>query len=129
MYRITVEGSFSSAHRLPSHDGLCRNLHGHNWIFQVTVGSQTLDENGMVMDFADLKRFMKKVTALLDHQYINEIKPFDEIPPTAENLAKWIFEKMTSEMHSHFSRKSVCKPAVMSVTIAETEHNTCEYSP
>lgn len=66
----------------------CNRVHGHNWVITVTLASETLDENGMVLDFKHIK---ERVHKKLDHQYINEIIP--DINPTAENMAKWICDQ------------------------------------
>ncbi|MBR6342921.1 MAG: 6-carboxytetrahydropterin synthase, partial [Selenomonadaceae bacterium] len=80
MYTVTKRVEISSAHslRLP-YESKCRNLHGHNWIIDVTCQSETLNEDGMVLDFVKIKEIVGK----LDHANINEILG-DGINPTAE---------------------------------------------
>jgi 6-pyruvoyltetrahydropterin/6-carboxytetrahydropterin synthase len=53
-----------------------------------------LDQHGMLYDFADLKQRLRTTSAYFDHQLINDLKPFDEINPSAENIAKFIFDEM-----------------------------------
>ncbi len=91
MFEITVESTFSSAHQLREYKGSCENLHGHNWRVMVSVGSEGLDSLGMVMDFRVLKTEVEAVVERLDHKFINEIPPFDEINPTAENISRYIY--------------------------------------
>jgi 6-pyruvoyltetrahydropterin/6-carboxytetrahydropterin synthase len=93
MFTIKILTDFSAAHSLRDYPGDCANLHGHNWHLEVLVGGK-LNPCGMVMDFRDLKQRVKSITDKLDHKYINEVKPFDTVNPTAENLAKYIFDEL-----------------------------------
>ncbi len=70
--RITKEFKFEAAHSLPGYDGLCKNIHGHSYELLVTVAGYPLKEQGhpklgMVMDFGDLKKIVRKVI----------VEPFD----------------------------------------------------
>ncbi|ACX51738.1 6-pyruvoyl tetrahydropterin synthase and hypothetical protein [Ammonifex degensii KC4] len=99
MYRLTVKGSFSAAHRLPNHPSPCSRLHGHNWEVTVTVIGEELGPDGMLLDFTVLKQILQEVLAKLDHQYLNEIPPFGkELPPTAENLARYIYHEVATRL-------------------------------
>ena len=70
---------FPAAHRQPKHDGHCRLIHGHNWGFDITIGSDTLDENGFVVDVGKLGMAKKKLEELFDHTLlINEDDPLLE---------------------------------------------------
>jgi 6-pyruvoyltetrahydropterin/6-carboxytetrahydropterin synthase len=93
-YELTVKGHFDAAHHLYGYPGECRNLHGHTWDVEVTVGSDVLDEIGIVYDFKSLKSDLSQVLDSYDHVLINEVPPFDEISPTAENLARVICERL-----------------------------------
>lgn len=93
-YELTVKAHFDAAHHLYGYPGECRNLHGHTWDVEVTVGAQELDEIGIVYDFKSLKADLARVLEDYDHVLINEVAPFDEISPTAENLARVICERL-----------------------------------
>jgi len=95
MYQINIETHFSSAHRLRHYNGECERLHGHNWKVQISVASEVLNDLGMVMDFKDLKSNVKPLIEKLDHQYINDIYPFNEINPTTENISKYLFDEFS----------------------------------
>lgn len=95
MITITKQFEFAAAHLLPYHKGLCKNLHGHSYKLEITVGKRLKDllfedasiENfpskGMVMDFSDLKKIVKeKAIDFLDHKYLNSVI----YNPTAELL-------------------------------------------
>ena len=89
MYKVKKRLEISAAHRLAlGYESKCTNLHGHNWIVDVYLKSETLDENGMIMDFTHIK---KKIIDKFDHKVINEVVDFN---PTAENLAKHICDEL-----------------------------------
>ncbi len=92
MYRIAVKTHFDSAHLIRNHKGKCRNLHGHRWEIEVVFSGTEPDEMGMIMDFRDIKNILKEITDRYDHHNLNEIPPFDMINPTAENIARIIFQ-------------------------------------
>ncbi len=94
MYELTVKGHFDAAHHLYGYPGECRNLHGHTWDVEVTVAGAELDEIGIVYDFKALKDDLSAVLDEYDHTLINEVAPFDEISPTAENMARIICESL-----------------------------------
>lgn len=98
MYELTVKGHFDAAHALYGYPGECRNLHGHTWDVEVTVAAEQLDDIGIVYDFALLKKDLAAVLDAYDHVYINEVAPFDEISPTAENLARVICEQLQEKV-------------------------------
>lgn len=94
---ITKIFTFESAHSLPEHDGKCKNLHGHSYILEVTVGGEIIKEGpkqGMIMDFADISGVVKReILDVWDHQFLNDILPFTT---TAESLAEECFKKLTT---------------------------------
>ena len=94
MYELTVIVEFEAAHRIVDYPGKCDRLHGHNWSVEVTVEGEKLNSLGMLIDFKELKGEVNKVMDLLDHNYLNELPAFQKINPTAENIAKFIYEKM-----------------------------------
>ncbi|MDR3112156.1 MAG: 6-carboxytetrahydropterin synthase QueD [Elusimicrobiota bacterium] len=93
-YKVSVTKSFAGAHFLRNYKGKCENLHGHNWKVKVVFGGDILQENGMLIDFTDVKKELEKITSCLDHKFLNETVPFDKLNPTAENIAEFIFEKL-----------------------------------
>ena len=80
---VTCTFTFEAAHQLPWHPGACQRLHGHGYKLEVTV-SGPLDENGIVVDFADVRRCVEtNVIGRYDHTYLNDL--IDN--PTAELIA------------------------------------------
>ena len=80
----------------------------------------SLDKVGMGVDFKEIKKATKQVTAELDHRYINEIKPFDEINPTAENIAAYIYKGVSELINND-------RVQVHAVTLWETERACVRY--
>ena len=96
MFEITVESAFEAAHRIENYPGKCAFLHGHNWIVEAIVAGDELNELGILIDFKVLKAELNKILDELDHKYLNELAIFSKQNPTAENLAKEIFEKLSA---------------------------------
>lgn len=98
MYQLTVKGHFDAAHALRGYPGECRNLHGHTWDVEVTVAGDELDSIGIVYDFKALKDDLNSVLSDYDHVFINDVPPFDELTPTAENLARVIYDRLAEQV-------------------------------
>ena len=98
MYEITVYSHFSGAHRLRHLRSRCENLHGHNWRIEVSVVSNRLHQEGIVLDFGILKEKVEKVLKTLDHTYLNDLPSFSEREPSSENIAKYLFDKLKAEL-------------------------------
>ncbi|MCD6579273.1 6-carboxytetrahydropterin synthase QueD [bacterium] len=120
MYKIKVYDYISGAHFLRNYHGKCENLHGHNWKIEIEFSSNDLDKLGMVMDFKLAKNYLKEIINVLDHKNLNEIEPFDKINPTAENLAKFIFDRINKKAED---KNNYLK----SVSVWETETNCAVY--
>src|SRR5207237_808884 len=99
MYEVMIEEEFSAAHALRGYRVKCENLHGHNWKVEVYVRGDQLDQVGMLMDFKELKAATRRVMNYLDHQNLNELKPFDiEMNPSSEHLAGFILHKVAEQV-------------------------------
>ena len=120
-YNLKIVTDFASAHTLREYPGACSRMHGHNWKVEVEVLATALDKVGMGIDFKEIKKATKQVTAELDHRYLNEIKPFDEINPTAENIAAYIYNGVSELVNND-------RVQVTSVTLWETERACVRYS-
>ncbi|MGB9802613.1 6-carboxytetrahydropterin synthase QueD [Desulfofundulus sp.] len=109
MYQLTVIKRFSAAHRLVNYQGQCARLHGHTWTVEVSVGGRELDSCGMLIDFRNLKELVGKIVEELDHSYLNDLNPFNRqnFNPTAENLARYIFYKLKSQLPSNLTVNEV----------------------
>ena len=101
MYEIEVSAAFEAAHFIDGYEGKCARLHGHNWEVVAVVHGEQLDKLGMLIDFKILKAELKKVLDEFDHRFLNELEAFAEENPTAENLARKIFQQLaTSKIFS-----------------------------
>ncbi|CUS92528.1 6-pyruvoyltetrahydropterin/6-carboxytetrahydropterin synthase, partial [Candidatus Kryptonium thompsonii] len=94
MYKISAQKRFSASHIIKDYPGECGRLHGHNWNVKVTVKAKELNDFGMAIDFKELSQILNEVIEKLDHYHLNDIPPFNEIQPTAENLAKFFYDEL-----------------------------------
>ena len=122
MFEVTVEDTFAAGHYLRNYKGKCENPHGHNYKVLVTLQGRELDKAGLLLDFKDLKQAMKTVVDRLDHQMINEIAPFTEVNPSAENLAEWFHGELSAAVKAESA-------VVRSVTIWEGPVNSVTFRP
>ena len=107
MYELTVKSHFDAAHALRGYPGECRNLHGHTWDIEATVEGEALDEIDIVYDFKRLKEDLGAVVGPLDHAFLNEVPPFDTLSPTAENLARILFEQLSERVGEQVRVKEI----------------------
>lgn len=123
MFELTIIEEFEAAHRLPDYDGKCCRLHGHNWRVEVSVRGTELDSSGLLIDFKILKAHVTKVLLTLDHYYLNEIEAFAKIPPTAEHIAKYVYEMLAGQ--AAFSDKV----KIHAVRVWESPRSCASYLP
>jgi 6-pyruvoyltetrahydropterin/6-carboxytetrahydropterin synthase len=124
MFEVTVEESFAAGHNLRNYRGKCENPHGHNYKVRVTLAGDELDNAGLLVDFKDLREVMRPVIDRLDHQMINDLEPFKELNPSAENLAKYFFD----EANIRLKKATGGRVRVKDVTVFETDSTTAKYS-
>ncbi len=123
MFEVTVEAEFAAGHFLRNYRGKCENPHGHNYRVKVTLRGRELDAAGLLLDFKQLKQVMRPVIDRLDHQMINDIAPFTEINPSAENLARYFFDETNRQMNE----LTAGRVAVKDCTIFETGTTAATY--
>jgi 6-pyruvoyltetrahydropterin/6-carboxytetrahydropterin synthase len=124
MFEVAVEQSFASAHALRNYKGRCENVHGHNWKVRVVIEGEKLDATGMLVDFLDVKSRLGEILDRIDHQFLNEIPPFDVINPSAENIAEYFYQQLTGK----FAETPV-PVRIREVKIWETEIQSATYRP
>jgi 6-pyruvoyltetrahydropterin/6-carboxytetrahydropterin synthase len=97
--------------------------HGHNYVLEVTLGGTVDPVTGMIVDLKDVKAVLnREVVDVMDHRYLNaEVPPFDKVVPTAENVAKNIWERL----QPHFSSDTV---QLKNVRLWENENLYVDYS-
>ena len=123
-YELAIEDHFSSAHQLRGYMGKCENIHGHNWRVKIRVTGGTLDNTGLLIDFAILKKILKEVLSRLDHVNLNDTPPFDTINPSSENLADYICTEVQSLINGVGPGVTVS-----SVTVLESLTSSCTFYP
>ncbi len=122
MFEVSVEYSFAAGHALRGYKGKCENVHGHNYRVKVTVEGDKLNSIGLLVDFADLRASLKELVASFDHHFLNDLEPFKQVNPSAENLAQYLGVELGRKME----RSGV---SVHSVTVWETDTTSATYRP
>lgn len=126
MLTITRKLEFDAGHRIPDHKSQCRNLHGHRYALHITLSGAVVEQdgqsdNGMIMDFSDVKALAKEhLVDIWDHAFLVYEKDFavkkflDSMPghktvvlnrvPTVENLAQIAFDILKEVYHDRYGR-------------------------
>ncbi|MFZ5946611.1 MAG: 6-pyruvoyl trahydropterin synthase family protein [Stygiobacter sp.] len=106
--KIAKEYRWEMGHRLPFHEGKCKNLHGHSYKCMVEINGEP-DKNGMVLDYYDMKKIIKPIIEELDHSFmvwsddkeviefldkINSKKVIVDFQSTAENICLYLLERI-----------------------------------
>ncbi len=124
MFQVSVEESFSAGHALRNYKGKCENTHGHNYKVRVTLEGAQLDSTGLLYDFVHLKQIIQGVIQQVDHKFLNDQPPFDVLNPSAENLAKYLYEETSKQM-----RAAPYGTRIASITVWETDVTSATYQP
>lgn len=114
MYILRKEMKFSAAHQLPKYDGRCANLHGHTWKVEIEIQATGLDKQDFVVDFTIVK---KAIDTPFDHRYLNDVIE----NPTAENLARYIYQDLKTALDPEIHKK-------LSVKVWESDTASIEYT-
>lgn len=120
MYELMIREGFSSAHNLRGYKGKCEELHGHNWKVEAVFQKEGLDEIGISVDFTLLKKQLKYILKELDHKYLNKISFFKKNNPSAENIARYIYQ----ELNKYEGKLGIM---VKSVNVWESENACARY--
>jgi len=105
MFEVTVEEKFASGHALRNYHGKCENVHGHNYRVEVTLTGEELDGTGLLVDFVELKKVLNVIIDRMDHRFLNDVPPFDVLNPSAENMARYIFEELETGLAGQAAAK------------------------
>jgi 6-pyruvoyltetrahydropterin/6-carboxytetrahydropterin synthase len=124
MFEISVDETFAAGHALRGYKGKCENVHGHNYRVRVTLSGQQLDSVGMLYDFVHLKKVIQEVIRSLDHRFLNDFSPFDVVNPSAENIARHIYEETAKQL-----REAPNGAGITSITVWETDTTAATYRP
>ncbi len=121
MFEVTIEETFAAGHALRNYHGKCENVHGHNYRCQVTLEGERLDEIGLLVDFVELKRIVHSVLDRMDHQWLNDFPPFDKLNPSAENMAKYVYDEVCDGLKARDGVR------VQAVKLWETDTSSATY--
>ncbi|HLM69016.1 MAG TPA: 6-carboxytetrahydropterin synthase [Longimicrobium sp.] len=122
MFLLNVKASYDSAHFLRNYRGKCEKLHGHHYVVEAGLAFDDVGEGGMAFDFTEAKRHLRAIAEHLDHENINDLPPFTELAPSAENQARWIFEQMRDRLGPDGEHLAY-------VRVWETPNQWAQYSP
>ena len=104
MFEISVQGHFCGAHHLAGYDGPCCNAHGHNWEVEVFLRGTQTDQVGVLADFKEIRAALQEVLAELDHQDLNLLPAFEDVNPTAEHIARHLYQRLSTQLNDALCR-------------------------
>ncbi len=122
MYEVSIDYSFAAGHSLRNYKGKCENVHGHNYKVRVTVAGPELNSTGLLMDFVELRGAVREIVNRLDHQYLNDLPPFDLVNPSAENIARYFYDSLVAAVTAAGTKLD-------SVSIWETDTSFATWRP
>ncbi len=145
--QVTKEIEWDMGHRVPNHKSKCRNVHGHRYLAQIVlegdvVGDTGVSEEGMVIDFGDIKTISKEfIDNAWDHGYMGQRGNDSEIlsllqtfgmkvyitenAPTAENIAKMLFDELEPKFKDVYGTNLKLRK----IKLWETPSSFVEYDP
>ncbi len=123
-FTVRVEARFESAHYLREYRGISEPLHGHSYKVEADLAARGggIDQDAIAVDFVSAKRKLEQLAKKLDYGCINDIPPFTEINPSAENIAAWFARELQSAVDDE-------NAVVVGVTIWEGPVNSVTYRP
>ncbi len=124
MFEVAVEETFAAGHALRGYKGKCENVHGHNYKVRVVLAGEKLDQTGLIYDFVELKQRIGEVVSSLDHRFLNDMPPFTELNPSAENIAKYFYDELSRRLAAGDNGARLRE-----VTVFETEVTSATYRP
>ncbi|MCI9867193.1 6-carboxytetrahydropterin synthase QueD [Rhizobium skierniewicense] len=118
MFRITKEFHFSASHQLKDlpADHQCARLHGHNYIVEVELAGEDLNQHGFIRDYHELSPLKRYIDDHFDHRHLNDVLQNDMV--TAERLAKHFYDWCKERL-----------PETSAVRVSETAKTWAEYRP
>ena len=123
-YTVRVEARFESAHYLREYRGISEPLHGHSYKVEADLAARGggVDGDAIAVDFVSAKRKLEALARTLDYGCINDIAPFTEINPSAENIAEWFARELQAAVEDE-------NATVTAVTIWEGPVNSVTFVP
>ena len=124
-YTVRARTDFSAAHVLHGYAGACNRVHGHNFRVEAEVVAGELDDVGMAIDFTLLETELATIAQAVDHRLLNDVPPFTEVNPTAENLAAFFWTELSARLE-HIEGGS--RVRLTAVTVSETDRSSVTYT-
>jgi 6-pyruvoyltetrahydropterin/6-carboxytetrahydropterin synthase len=124
MYELRVKLDFAAAHHLDGYPGDCARPHGHHFEIEVFARSSQLDSVGLALDFRTLKGAARDLIGVWDHQDLNTLPDFQTINPTAEQIARLSYERLSARVnnaHTRIDRVTIWENRQCSATYWEPE--------
>jgi len=122
MFVVSVQAHYDSAHFLRNYRGKCERLHGHRYVVELALATEQLDAAGIAFDFVVVKRHLRGLADALDHQNLNDLEPFTEIEPSAENQARYFFDELKRSLPPELAS------AMLYTRVWETPTQWAQYS-
>jgi 6-pyruvoyltetrahydropterin/6-carboxytetrahydropterin synthase len=120
MYEVTIKKAFAAAHVLKESDGSCEDLHGHNFIVEATISGESLNAQDLLIDFRDLKGWIREILEAFDHKYLNDIEAFKGMNPSTERIARHIHDLLSDRVRPFHLN-------VARITVWESENDRVAY--
>jgi 6-pyruvoyltetrahydropterin/6-carboxytetrahydropterin synthase len=123
-YSVRVEARFEAAHFLREYRGISEPLHGHSYKVEADLIAKGggVDQDAIAVDFVSAKRKLEVLARKLDYGCINDIPPFTEVNPSAENIAEWFARELQAAVEDESA-------VVTAVTIWEGPVNSVTFNP
>ncbi|MCU1227280.1 MAG: 6-pyruvoyl tetrahydropterin synthase [Acidobacteria bacterium] len=123
-FSVRVEARFEAAHFLREYRGISEPLHGHSYKVEADLAARSggIDDDAIAVDFVSAKRKLEALAKKLDYGCINDVAPFDEINPSAENIAQWFARELGAAVADE-------NALVTAITIWEGPVNSVTYRP
>jgi 6-pyruvoyltetrahydropterin/6-carboxytetrahydropterin synthase len=123
-FSVRVEARFEAAHFLREYRGISEPLHGHSYKVEADLAARGggLDSDAIAVDFVSARRKLEQLARKLDYGCINDVPPFTEVNPSAENIAEWFARELQTAVEEESA-------VVTAVTIWEGPVNSVTFVP
>ena len=123
-FSVRVEARFEAAHFLREYRGISEPLHGHSYKVEAELAGRSggVDEDAIAVDFVSAKKKLEALAKRLDYGCINDVEPFTEMNPSAENIAAWFHRELSSAVAEE-------NAIVTAVTVWEGPVNSVTFVP
>jgi 6-pyruvoyltetrahydropterin/6-carboxytetrahydropterin synthase len=122
MYLVSVQAHYDSAHYLRRYHGKCERLHGHRYVVEIALFAPDVGDDGLAYDFVEVKRHLRTLADRLDHQNLNDLPPFTDVEPSAENQARYFYDELKQRLPEGM------RDALLYARVWETPTQWAQYS-